>query len=393
VTFGVALFIFAILAVIMIHEAGHFFVAKAYDFKATKFFLGFGPTLWSRRKGETEFGVKALPLGGFVKIVGMNPYEEVPPEDQARSYPNKPKWQRALVLLGGPATHWVVAFILLTIMASTVGFGTGRASNEIAAISTRIDGEETPASLLGLQPDDRITAVDGTKVVSWAQISDYIKAHPGEEAAFTVRRDGEALTFEAQLGRAIFGPDGEVVAYAPPGEELRALRAGESEGGFLGVSPAEEFETTAFPGSALVGAQRTWDVTTASVRSVYTFFDEKIFGGGLFQSLGEEGERGLNEAVGLVGAGRIAGGAVARGQFAAFLYFIVYLTVIIGLMNLLPLPPLDGGHLAVLAYEALSRRRVDIRKLIPLSAAVISFFLIMFFMILYLDIVRPVEPF
>lgn len=123
---GVVLFIVAILVVVMIHEAGHFLTAKLFNFKATQFFVGFGPTVWSFKKGETEYGIKALPLGGFVKILGMNPYEEISPEDEHRSYPNKPAWQRAIVLLAGSATHWVVAFVLLVVASMTIGFPTGR---------------------------------------------------------------------------------------------------------------------------------------------------------------------------------------------------------------------------------------------------------------------------
>src|SRR5919106_2539157 len=131
----ILIFIVGILVVVMIHESGHFLMAKLFDFKATKFFVGFGPTLWSTQRGETEYGVKALPLGGFVKIVGMNPYEEVAPEDESRSYPNKPKWQRALVLVAGSATHWVVAFVLLVFAAIAIGFPTGDATTVIESVT------------------------------------------------------------------------------------------------------------------------------------------------------------------------------------------------------------------------------------------------------------------
>src|SRR5687767_9302601 len=142
-SFGVVLFILAILVVIMIHEAGHFTVAKLFGFKATKFFVGFGPKVWSIKRGETEYGIAAIPAGGFVKIVGMNPYEEVDPADESRSYPNKPAWQRALLLVAGSATHWVVAFVLLVVTAMAIGFPTGRATNVIAIIETQLRGEPT----------------------------------------------------------------------------------------------------------------------------------------------------------------------------------------------------------------------------------------------------------
>src|SRR5918992_4345035 len=142
---NVAIFIAALAVVIMIHESGHFMTAKWFDFKATKFFFGFGPTVWSVTRGETEYGVKALPLGGFIKIIGMNPYEEVAPEDQPRSYPNKPRWQRAIMIAAGPATHWPLAFVILAITAMTIGFPTGEATNVISIVETRIDGKSTPA--------------------------------------------------------------------------------------------------------------------------------------------------------------------------------------------------------------------------------------------------------
>src|ERR687895_431164 len=146
---GIWYFVVALLVVVMVHEAGHFFVAKLFDFKATKFFVGFGPTLWSTQRGETEYGVKAIPAGGFVKIVGMNPYEEIPAVDQPRAYPNKPRWQRALLLVAGSATHWVIAFVILFVTAMTIGFPTEQLANSVAAVQSG-----TPASEAGIQEGD-----------------------------------------------------------------------------------------------------------------------------------------------------------------------------------------------------------------------------------------------
>jgi membrane-associated protease RseP (regulator of RpoE activity) len=387
-SFGIFWFVVAIVVIIMIHEAGHLYFAKHYGFKATKFFMGFGPTLWSTTKGETEYGVKLLPLGGFVKIVGMNPYEEVPPEDRPRAYPNKPRWQRALLILGGPITHWIVAFLLLVFIVTVIGIPTDQPTTTIEGISTR-----SPALEAGLEPDDRIVAVDGVEVRSWDEISRYIKSHSGESVRFTVDRDGGRQTIEARLGQAILNADGTPIDYALPGEQLRALKPGESYGGFLGIAPAPRYERENLLTAIPEAGKLTGQATVGATQSIYYFFDRKIFGGELLQSLGEGGERGIDEPIGLVGVGRIAGETAARGQWAEFLQLIVGLTIIIGLMNLLPLPPLDGGHLAVLAYEAATKRAVDMRKLIPISAAVVSFFLIVFFTILYLDITRPVDPF
>lgn len=387
-SFGILWFIVAIVVIIMIHEAGHLFFAKHYGFKATKFFMGFGPTLWSTQRRETEYGIKALPLGGFVKIVGMNPYEEVPSVDQPRSYPNKPRWQRALMILGGPITHWIVAFLVLLFIVTVIGVPTDQATTTIEGISTR-----SPALDAGFEPDDRIVAVDGAEVRSWDDISDFIKSHAGESVRFDVVRDGNRETLDVQLGRAILDDRGRPVDYARPGESLRPLEAGESYGGFLGIAPAPRYERENLLGGIPEAGKLTGQATVGATQSIYYFFDRKIFGGELLESLGDRGERGVDEPIGLVGVGRIAGETAARGQWAEFLQIIVGLSIIIGLMNLLPLPPLDGGHLAVIAYESVTRRAVDMRKLIPISAAVISFFLILFFTILYLDITRPVDPF
>src|SRR6266508_654747 len=137
-TLGIVLFVVAILLVILIHEAAHFGVAKAFKIKVEEFFLGFGPKLWSTRRGETEYGVKAFPLGGYVRIAGMNPYEEISPEDFPRTYGAKPAWQRALVIFAGPATHFVIAFFLF---AAFFGFvGTPMSAPVVETIDHKING-------------------------------------------------------------------------------------------------------------------------------------------------------------------------------------------------------------------------------------------------------------
>jgi membrane-associated protease RseP (regulator of RpoE activity) len=388
---GVLLFILAITVVIAIHELGHLLTAKLLNFKATQYFIGFGPTLWSTQRGETEYGVKALPVGGFVKIVGMSPYEEVPAEDQPRSYPNKKTWERAIVLVAGSATHWIVAFLLLVFASMAIGFPTGNVSTTIESVTPAIDGATTPAGELGLEPDDRIVGIVGDDADSWQEISSYIKDHPGGTVTFRVERGDEVTNEEVQLGRAIFSESLQVVDYAPPGEELRDLRAGETEGGFLGVSPRPEYQREDPLGAIVDAGDLTWEVTVNSVRGIGQVFG-MVFDGDLWSALGGSGERAPDEGpLGIVGAGRIAGETVASGQYLDFIGLVVAFTIFVGLMNLLPLPPLDGGHLAVVAYEAVTGRSVDLRKLIPVAAAVISFFVLLFLAVLYLDLARPIK--
>ncbi|MDQ3878387.1 MAG: site-2 protease family protein [Actinomycetota bacterium] len=388
---GIIIFVVAILLVVMIHESGHFLVAKAFDFKATKFFLGFGPTLWSFTKGETEYGVKAIPAGGFVKIVGMNPYEEVPPEDEERSYPNKPRWQRALVLVAGSGTHFIVAFLILWITAMTLGYPTGGASNKILEVQRELDGKPTAAALNGFQPGDTIVGVGNDTHDSWGQIRSYIRAHPNDAGTFTVEHDGDTRTVTVTLGSALFrGTD--IVAYAPPGGELRAPRKGETLKGFLGVNPEPEYGVFSVGGGFVDAGARTWDLTTNSVVGIGRVFS-MVFGGELWHQITtpQATTDTRDSPLGLVGAAQIAGQSVQKGRYLDLIALIVGFTVFVGLMNLLPLPPLDGGHLAVLVFERITNRTVDMRKLIPLAAAVISFFVLLFVAVLYLNIAHPIK--
>lgn len=387
-SFGILFFIAVLLIVIMIHESGHFLMAKLFGFKATKFFLGFGPTLWSTQKGETEYGVKAFPLGGFVKIIGMSPYEEIEPEDEPRSYPNKPRWQRALLLVAGSATHWVVAFILLLIVG--VALGIPRISTEIARVVAETpDGAVTAASLSDLEEGDRIIAAGGQEVSEWDEVVAYIEERGNETGTFTIERDGEVMELQIPLGRAITS-DGEIVAAAAPGEDIRDPRPGEKLAGFLGVSPEGKVERVGPIEGIKFSGSTTWLFTIRSITSLDDVF-APVFNGELWRSLGEDGERDAEGAVGLVGAGRVAGAAAQAGMYAELLSFVAGLTIFIGLMNLLPLPPLDGGHLAVLLWEKVTGKTVDVRKLIPVAAVVIAFFLALFVAVLYLDLARPIK--
>ena len=388
---GVLWFIGALLLVIMVHEAGHFLAAKALGFKATKFFVGFGPTLWSFRKGETEYGIKAIPAGGFVKIVGMNPYEDVAPEDEHRSYPNVARWRRAVMIAAGPATHWPLAFLVLVVTSMTLGFPTGEATNVVSVIETSIEGAATPAADAGFRPGDEIVAVNGAPVEQWEETRREIRRHAGERVTFTIVRDGEELQIAVTLGRALFDERDRLVAYAAPGEDLRVAKPDEVEVGFLGVQPEELFATEPLPTAVVDSAKRTAGLTVFLVKTIGQPFTT-VFNGDLLEALQGEGPRDPEEGpVGIVGAGRIAGESVEKGRYVDFIGLMVGLTLFVGLINLLPLPPLDGGHLAVLAFETVTRKRVDVRKLIPIAAAVISFFVLLFFAVLYLDLTRPLN--
>ncbi len=331
---GLIIFIVAILVVVMIHEGGHFLVAKAFGFKATQYFLGFGPTIWSFKRGETEYGIKALPLGGFVKIIGMNPYEEVAPEDRHRAYSAKPRWQRALVIVAGSGTHFIVAFLIL--FGSFLTIGLPELSTTLGGVSQQIDGVTTAAVEAGIIEGDKIIGYDGKRTDDWLEIREYLSANGGKTVSLTVDRAGQVIEIEPTLGTVIFSPEGEPVVYAPPGEELsREAAEGEEVAGFLGVSPTEVMVRPSVAGALGEAAYFTWDTTKRSVVGIGQTF-EMIFGGELWTALTGTGERQLDEGpLGIVGAGRIASGADNLGRVA----LIVGFTIFVGIMNLLPLPP------------------------------------------------------
>ena len=384
---GVLIFIAAILIIVMIHESGHFLTAKLFDFKAPQFFVGFGPTIWSFKRGETEYGIKAIPAGGFVKIVGMNPYEHVPPQDQPRSYPNKPRWQRAIVLVAGSATHWIVAFVVLMVTAMTIGFPTERLSNTVASIERGSAAEEA-----GLEPGDRIVAIDGEDTPTWADVRRYIRSHPDEDATITVQRDDETLDLQASIGSALFDKNGELKAADDSRADLPKPKAGEEITGFLGLRPDLVYEKYSIGGAAGRSASLTWEITHRSITDGIPQIFTPVFNGQLWSALTGEGRREVDEGpIGVVGASRIAGQSAQTGRYLDLIMLIVFFTIFVGIMNLLPLPPLDGGHLAVVAWEAVTGKQVDIRKLIPVAAAVISFFVLLFLAVLYLDIARPID--
>lgn len=382
---GVVLFIVALLVVIMIHEAGHFTAAKLLGFKATKFFVGFGPTVWSRHKGETEYGIKAIPAGGFVKIVGMNPYEDVAPEDEPRAYFNRPRWKRAIVILAGPATHWPLAFLVLAITFMTLGQTTGEPSNRVFAVEQAIDGERTPVAEGRIRPGDVIVAVEGRATSEWEEVRTLIRENPAERVVFTVERDGDEVDVPVELGQAVVAEDNRVIDYASPDGTLSEPQEGQQVVGFLGVTPDIERERLGLFSAIGESGSAVAAYTSEAWTNLGQFFGS-LFSGEFFDQIETSGRP---ERTGIVGAGRGLSQIAGAGLWDVFIDALVRLTIFIGLINLLPLVPLDGGHLLVILWETITRKRVDMRKLIPFAAAVLAFFVILSVVFLYYDIVRP----
>ncbi|MCB1246998.1 MAG: site-2 protease family protein, partial [Acidimicrobiia bacterium] len=191
----------AIIVFVTAHEAGHFLAAKAVGMKATEFFFGFGPRLWSTRKGETDYGVKLIPLGGYVRIVGMNPLEEVEPSDMGRTYREKKFWEKSLVVLAGVGTNFLIAFILFFIVVMSAGVSTPTTTVEEVVTTVEVEGVEqaSPAAAAGVESGDVILAVGDNEVASWDEMLDALEAAGGGPTTVTVDRDGEIIVLDADL--------------------------------------------------------------------------------------------------------------------------------------------------------------------------------------------------
>jgi membrane-associated protease RseP (regulator of RpoE activity) len=367
-TIAVVVFILAILLVILIHEAAHFGFAKLFGIKVEEFFLGFGPRLWSTRRGETEYGVKALPLGGYVRIAGMNPFEEITPEEYPRTFGAKPVWQRAIVIFAGPATHFVIAFLLFVSFLLVVG---SAAHPQIAEVQPRLGKAPSPASQAGVLPGDRIVAIDDIDHPSTDQVIDYTQHHAGVPITLVVVRDGQRVTLRVTPQPA-----------KVPGVKERVGRIGVTLGpGKEGVGPAIA------DGAGAVGT-----TTVEVVKSLGRVFGPQGIGR-IWDLLFTSAPRQPTDVTSGVGLGRAVGQAAGAGNWGAILLILASVNVFVGILNLVPLPPFDGGHLAVLAVEKIRRRKVDMRKLVPVTAVVAAFLVLFMVSVLYLDIVKPLPDF
>lgn len=360
-------FFVALILVIVIHEAAHFGVARLFGIKVTEFFVGFGPKIWSTKRGETEVGFKWIPAGGYVKIAGMSPYEEIAPEDLPRTYGAKPRWQRALVIVAGPATHFVLAFLCFAIWLAVVGQPTDR-SPEIVGIAGRLRGVESPAKAAGLQPGDRIVAIGNIEDPSGDELVAYTRAHIGEEIPVTVERVDRTLT--VRLAPVPATVDGQEV-------------------GRIGVILGDGRRVTEGPiGAILGGGAEVGDGVVRTVEGI-----GRIFGPSGISRVVElvftDAPRRANDATSVVGVGAVAGAIASEGNFWDILYLFGLVNVFVGFLNLLPLPPFDGGHLAVLLIEKIRGRAIDMRKVIPISALVAAFFIVFTVAVVYVDLVKP----
>ncbi len=445
-TIGFVLFFVGILVSIGLHEFGHMIPAKKFGGKVTQYFIGFGPTVWSKQIGETEYGLKAIPLGGYVKIVGMLPpaaedlvdeveydaegnrvvkvrksntgmftqlisdaraaeWELVKPEDSDRLFYKMKWWQKVVVMAGGPTVNILIAFFLFSAVFWTYGNAQDVEAEPVidevqecvvpVEESNRVCTEEelaehpTPAYEAGLQEGDRIVSFNGTEVTDWEQVQGLIRDNGDGRAEIVVERDGELLPPIVTETTVTPRPslDGE-------SEELEPV-------GFLGVRPVGHIVT----GGPIYTIQQMGGMTVDVLEALATM-PVKVFDVGQ-AILGFE-ERDPLGPVSIVGGGRLAG-EVASHDESTVTEKVVFFTLIlagfnffIGMFNFIPLLPLDGGHIASALWEALRRSLarlrgrpdpgyVDAAKLLPVAYVVASVLLVMGIVLIVGDLVVPVH--
>jgi membrane-associated protease RseP (regulator of RpoE activity) len=431
-TLGVLFFVVGVAASIGLHELGHLVPGKLFDVKVTQYFVGFGRTLWSRRRGETEYGVKAVPFGGYVKLVGMVPpgpdqdpgtvhsvrsggtgvfgqlisdtrraeYDLVEPGDEDRLFYRLAWWKKITVMASGVMTNLVIAFLLFA--AVFVGHGVltpqmddttiGSVSRCVIATTSSHQARdctakdpEAPAKAAGIHPGDRIVSFNGTPVADWQQLQRLIRANRDGSAEIVVSRDGTDKTLRTTT---------TVTARPDLHHAGKVTRTG-----FLGVSPTERLERKDLGFVASTMATGTW----STIKTLGTF-PVKLYHVGR-AALGLE-QRDPNGPMSIVGAGRIAGEVTANAPlvdgFFSVLTLLAGLNLFLAIFNLVPLPPLDGGPIAASLYEAgrrgvarLRRRPdpgyVDSAKMLPVTYVVAALILLMSVVLVYADIVAPVS--
>jgi membrane-associated protease RseP (regulator of RpoE activity) len=386
---GVAIFVVALLISVMLHEAGHFVTAKMFGMKVTQFFVGFGQTIWSTKRGETEYGIKAIPAGGFNKIVGMTELEDVDPADEPRSFRRQAGWKRIIVLAAGSFMHFVLALFLLFVVAAGIGLETASSANTVGAIESCVPKNvnsgcttgdpASPAKKAGLHAGDTIVSVGGIAVHNWTEMGKAIRSQaPGTPVTVVVDRNGRQVTLHPTFAKL------------------------SGKGTYLGVSPNIAFQPRG-PTSAISYAAHEWWTMLKGSAQVAASLPKAI--PDLFKKNRASTPGG--QVTSVVGAGDVTGQVLQANigwqpKAELVLLIIASLNIFVGAFNLLPLLPMDGGHIAVVIYEraraGVAKLRgkpdpgpADYRRLIPVSVGVFVLLVSVGLLLVAADIVNPIH--
>lgn len=401
---GVILFALGIGVSIALHEAGHMWTAKALGMKVRRYYIGFGPKIFSFRRGETEYGLKALPLGGFCDIAGMTALDEMTPDEEPHAMYKKAAWKRVVVMSGGIAMNFILGFAILYGLALGWGLPDRNGSTQAlvgdlscVAPTQAEDGSlapcvgEGPAQKAGLQSGDVVTAVDGRPTTTSAEVVALVQPVTGT-AVLTVERDGQSLTIPVEVEQAQ-----RTVKDTSTGENRSVTVGAIGMGlGTVGPPPLEFNAFSAIPGTAIF----TGEIMVDSVKALADI-PSKV--GALWESI-TGGERALDTPISVVGASVIGGEAAERAAWPTFVLLLASINFFLGVFNILPLLPLDGGHIAVVFYEKIrdwfrARRGliaggpVDYTKLLPITYVFIVIGGAFMLLTLTADIVNPIKIF
>ncbi|MEU9164494.1 site-2 protease family protein [Streptomyces sp. NPDC048424] len=423
---GVVVFAVGLLVSIAWHELGHLSTAKLFGIRVPQYMVGFGPTIWSRRKGETEYGIKAIPMGGYIRMIGMFPpgedgrvtarstspfrsmiedarsaaYEELQPGDESRLFYTRKPWKRVIVMFAGPFMNLIlaVAIFLTTLMA----FGLNTQTTSVATVSDCVIQQSekrdkcapgdpaAPAKAAGLKAGDKIVAFDGRAVRDWSALQKDIRATVGP-ATITVERAGERVDLTANLiENKVAKTDGSG----------RYVKDEYVTAGFLGFAPASGYVPQSFGQSV----DRMGEMMEAGVQSLVQL-PSKV--PDLWNAAFNGAERKQDSPMGVVGAARVSGEIFtldipAQHQLVFFLNLLAGFNLSLFLFNMLPLLPLDGGHIAGALWESVRRNvaRVfrrpdpgpfDVAKLMPVAYVVAGLFICFTLLVMVADVVNPIK--
>ncbi len=360
------LFVVGLIVSVFLHELGHFVSARRSGMKVTQFYMGFGPRVWSTKRGEVEFGVRALPIGAFVRIVGMNNLDECDPADEPRAYRQQSYPKRIFVITAGSIMHMVIAATLFIGVYATAGrFGD---TKELLIYGAPASG--SPAEEIGLQDGDQILAINSTKIASRVELVETIVAFkPGDTVEVEIQREGRVLSRRAKL---ISNPANPQIA-------------------FLGVSTdSYKYVRQNVFGAVRYGLTDVVTVARASVTGVFVVINPA----NIIANVVAAEPDPLTRPTTVVGASQV-GGEIGRSEgLKGILIMLASVNVFVGVFNMLPLLPFDGGHAAIATYERFRSRRgrvyrADVGKMVPVATTVVALLVMLLFAGLYLDVTSP----
>ncbi|KAB1664286.1 M50 family metallopeptidase [Pseudoclavibacter sp. CFCC 13611] len=434
---GIVAIAFVVAASIALHELGHLFWAKRFGIRVNQYMIGFGPTLFSWRRGETEYGFKAIPLGGYISMIGMYPpapdarpdgepvrvsrgrlaemvrgarrasAETIPPGEEHRAFYRQAVWKRLLIMFGGPLMNLIIALVCYAVLVSA--FGTVQSTTSLSSVSQcvlptteqrsdcRPDDPAAPGAEAGLKPGDQLLVINGDDVERWSDVQSIVQPLAGQTVSVTLLRDGQVQTVSLTpqpVERFVYDKFGRVERDADGQKKTETV-------GFIGITPTSE--RVRQPVTAAVPAMR--DNLQLAWEGIISMPQKLV--GAAQAAFGSEA-RDPDGPMSIVGVGRVAGELTSSDQIgltdkvASLVGLAASLNVALFAFNMIPLMPLDGGHIVGALYEGLRRRLArlfgrrdpgpfDTARLMPLTLVVFGALTLMGVLLIYADLVKPIQ--